>query len=67
MNKQIFSIVLVNFALAVIGIIPEITSNLTNVKLDKLQSEDKIQSELIAQREPFKRGDSRTDRKSEEK
>ncbi|NEP79535.1 MAG: hypothetical protein F6K39_16005 [Okeania sp. SIO3B3] len=65
MNKQIVSILLVNFALAGIVIIPEI-SNLANIKLDKLQSGSKIESELIAQREPFKPGDSRTDTRSEE-
>ncbi|NEP04493.1 MAG: hypothetical protein F6K25_26855 [Okeania sp. SIO2G4] len=46
MNKQIVSIILVNFALAGIGIIPEI-SNLTNIELDKLQSDHNTQSELI--------------------
>ena len=67
MNKHIVSILLVNFALVGISIIPEVTSNFANLKLDKLQSESNIQSELIAHREPFKPGDSRTDTRSEEK
>ncbi|NEP88746.1 MAG: hypothetical protein F6K18_18940 [Okeania sp. SIO2C2] len=67
MNKQLVSILLVNFALAGIAFIPEVTSNLTNLELDKLQSDHNIQSELIAQREPLKPGDRRTDTKSEEK
>ncbi|NEO57904.1 MAG: hypothetical protein F6K54_35525 [Okeania sp. SIO3B5] len=66
MNKHIVSILLVNFALVGVSIIPDITSNVTNLKLGKLQSERSIQSELIAQREPFKPGDSRTDKNEEE-
>lgn len=67
MNKHIISILLVNFALVGVSIIPDITGNFTNLNSSKLQSERNIQSELIAQREPFKPGDSRTDARSEEK
>ena len=65
MNKHLVSILLVNFALAGITIIPEITSNSTNLKLYKLQSERQIKSELIAKKDETTPGDGREDSREE--